>query len=205
MIASRATSARQRHAVTLLEVLLVLCLLVVLAALSWPALERPLAGQKLRKAADIVRIEWNRARIEAMSSGRTMLFRYATEGDEYSMEYHTEPEYDAGLDASQASEDSISQWSASIAARGHELALPEGVVFVEAETESNSRAETIVSEGVLLGDPQIAWSDPILFYPDGTTSTTRLVLRNEYDRCIALSLRGLTGIVMVGDTYLAQQ
>jgi len=42
-------------------------------------------------------------------------------------------------------------------------------------------------------------STPILFYPDGTTSTARLLLRNEYDRSIELSLRGLTGVARVGE------
>ena len=48
-------------------------------------------------------------------------------------------------------------------------------------------------------------SDPILFYPDGTTSTSRLRLHNEYGRWMELSIRGLTGVVTVGPIQNPQQ
>ena len=39
-----------------------------------------------------------------------------------------------------------------------------------------------------------SWSSPIFFYPDGTTSTARLLLSNQYQDWIAVRLRGLTGV-----------
>ena len=45
--------------------------------------------------------------------------------------------------------------------------------------------------------------DPVFFFPDGTTSTATLILENKYQRRIELSLRGLTGVITVGDTYPA--
>jgi len=62
----RRSPTTDRKATTLIEVLLVLALLVMLAAMTWPALDRPMADQRLRKAADRVRTAWVRARIDAM-------------------------------------------------------------------------------------------------------------------------------------------
>jgi hypothetical protein len=41
------------------------------------------------------------------------------------------------------------------------------------------------------------WSKPILFYPDGTTSTATILIKNDQARCMELHLRGLTGAVAV--------
>jgi len=40
------------------------------------------------------------------------------------------------------------------------------------------------------------WSSPIFFYPDGSTSTAAILLKNEAGRCIEVRLRGLTGTSM---------
>ena len=81
-----------RRAVTLIEVLLVLALLVVLASMTWPALDRPMANQRLRKAADRVRTAWTRARIDAMSTGQTILFQCTLESDQYTIQSQAGPE-----------------------------------------------------------------------------------------------------------------
>ncbi|MBN2217459.1 MAG: prepilin-type N-terminal cleavage/methylation domain-containing protein, partial [Pirellulales bacterium] len=58
-----------RRGVTLIELLLVLAILALVAATAWPSLERSLADQRLRDAADTIRAEWQHARAQAMSSG----------------------------------------------------------------------------------------------------------------------------------------
>ncbi len=54
-----------------------------------------------------------------------------------------------------------------------------------------------------LTSPGANWSEPIFFYPDGTTSSARLMLRNKDGRVIELVMRGLTGIVKVGEVTIA--
>jgi hypothetical protein len=49
------------------------------------------------------------------------------------------------------------------------------------------------------------WSEPILFYPDGTASDATVVLENEYRRRIELTLRGLTGVATVGELYETEE
>ena len=49
------------------------------------------------------------------------------------------------------------------------------------------------------------WSDSICFYPDGTTSDVRLVLLNDRGNRVELTLRGLTGTVIVGDVQAPEE
>ena len=60
-----------------------LALLVIISGVAWVALQRPLARQRLRSAADAVRSEWCQARVDAMKSGHTYAFRYLVHGDRY--------------------------------------------------------------------------------------------------------------------------
>lgn len=43
------------------------------------------------------------------------------------------------------------------------------------------------------------WAAPIFFFPDGTTSTAAVLLKNEHERCLEVRLRGLTGGTKVGE------
>jgi prepilin-type N-terminal cleavage/methylation domain-containing protein len=215
-IRRRMTARSDRQAFTLLEVLLVLALLVVLASLSWPALTYPMANQALRSAADEIRTSWSRARVAAMTSGSTYVFQAYTapqgamvpkgeqRRDYYTIDRQLTPEASADLSPAelQAVEQGfVEEGSPPLAVNDR---LPEGIRFVGGETAADSRAQT-ASPGVSPGLNQgLPLGDPIFFYPDGTTSTSRLRLQNEYGRWMELSIRGLTGVVTVGPVQNAQ-
>ncbi len=209
-IRRRMTARSDRQAFTLVEVLLVLALLVVLASLSWPALTFPMANQALRSAADELRTSWSRARVAAMTSGSTYEFRAYTapqgalvpkgeqRRDYYTIDRQLTPEASADLSTAefQAVEQGfVEEGSPPLVVNGR---LAEGIRFEGGETAADSRAQTAspdVSPGLNQGLPV---GDPVFFYPDGTTSTSRLRLQNEYGRWMELSIRGLTGVVTVG-------
>lgn len=178
-----------RRALTLLEVILVLALLVVLASVVWPELEPVLASLQLRKSAERVRVEWERARVEALSTGRTILFRYMPNSNRYCVQRLPEPEFVPGSSGSTSQQDADTQ---------REDVLPERISFVRSDISDNSSAEPA---GDLQATAQGEWSDPVMFYPDGTTSDATFVLTNERGQNIELSLRGLTGVVTVGSVY----
>jgi len=196
----RIAAAGRRSAMTLLEILLTLCLLVVLAGLTWPALGRPLAAQRLRAAADQLRTEWVHARVEAMSNGRPYLFRYVLDGDTYSIE----PQ--AGEDDLAAT--AVTGMGAAVSP-GMEIAeevvvrppqqrrLPERVRFFTAQTAADPLAMAASAAGTPSIGIESGMSEPIYFYPDGTCSGIQLRLENEYRQSIELTLRGLTGVVTV--------
>lgn len=181
-----------RRGFTLLEVLLVLALAVAVTAVALPALGRPWASQRLRSAADLIRAEWTRARFKAISTGQTVVFRYTPEGSRYLTEV--------------TGTDSFSAWAGEFGAVAEDdlgfrsvceqRVLPQGVIFVGAEVLADTRTQATDGE-LPAASPE--WSDAIYFYPDGTTSTARLVLSNEYSDWVEVTLRGLTGVITTSD------
>ena len=99
------------------------------------------------------------------------------------------------------------------------IKLPESVIFADVIAVAEERSafylgltapgetqtddieiyqfEAIMTGEIRLGEtPGVdgkAWSVPIFFYPDGSTSTAAVLLKNENGRCIEVRLRGLTG------------
>jgi prepilin-type N-terminal cleavage/methylation domain-containing protein len=180
-----------RRAFTLLEVILVLALLVVLAAIAWPGLQAVLSSLELRKSADRIRLEWEHARCQALSSGSTVLFRYAPDSNRYCLERLPEPQFAPGTGGTSGA----SAASATSDDQPREEVLPERITMVDC-TISDDAADSSASGG---STAQGEWSDPVVFYPDGTTSDATLVLQNQRDQSVEVSVRGLTGVVTVGE------
>lgn len=182
-----------------MEAMLTLALLVIVASIAWPTLNKTFENQRLKKAADQVRAEWARARVKAMSTGYIHIFQYTVDGNQYATERRVTSEVE-GSDLPTGAP--LGFGEAALRAPvpfGAEVALPEGVTFLGSETVFDSRAAMLVSDPTQFRAGEQGWSEPIFFYPDGTTSTARLVLRNEHGRFIELVLRGLTGVVRVSD------
>jgi hypothetical protein len=81
--------------------------------------------------------------------------------------------------------------------------LPEGVVFLSGQTVMDTRGLMVESQAVTAASAE--WSQPVYFYPDGTTSDTQLVLRNEHELYVLVQLRGLTGVATVSDVMTAEE
>ncbi|MDR2346459.1 MAG: prepilin-type N-terminal cleavage/methylation domain-containing protein [Planctomycetaceae bacterium] len=64
--------------------------------------------------------------------------------------------------------------------------------------------ENIDNRNIRLGETSSGeklWSTPIFFYPDGTCSTSALLLKNNKAQCIEIRLRGITGLTKVTETF----
>ena len=179
---------------TLIEILLVLALVAIMTALAWPMLQRPFANRRLYAAADLVRAGWCQARSEAIRSGHTFAFRYLPEGDRFMVEPESDP---AGGMTDTAGTDGSMMMAEDEVTHPVETALPEGVKFVVGDASSDAAAMESSAGGAT--EAEAGWSEPILFYPDGTTSDARLVLGNECGSAMEVALRGLTGVVTTGD------
>src|SRR5262245_36031751 len=66
--------ATPRPSFTLLEMVLVLALLVIMAAISLPAINEQYADYRVHAAADQVRARWADARTQAVNEGRAYRF-----------------------------------------------------------------------------------------------------------------------------------
>jgi Tfp pilus assembly protein FimT len=196
-----------RTAMTLVEISLTLCLLVVLASLTWPALGRPMATHRLRVSADQVRTEWVHARVEAMSSGQPHAFRYTLDGNSYVLEEQAnEDDESETTSANLTNAAGHDSGDAENSSRSLNRRLPDKVRFVAAQSDGQSGTQSPATPGVqpaaATGDSGL--SQPIYFYADGTSSDAQVSLRNEYGQTVALSLRGLTGVVLVSEVRSAE-
>ena len=68
----------------------------------------------------------------------------------------------------------------------------------ESEVEENAaESDEVTQQETRLGETSASdgglWSTPIFFFPDGTTSTAAVLLKNDREKCVEIRLRGLTG------------
>lgn len=179
---------RIRPAMTLFELLLVLALLVVIGAVSIPLVSNSLTRARLDNSGELVRASWGKSRLAAMQAGEPYVFRYEPKGSRYQI---------ARLSAITIDEDDLNT-------------LPpedeEDAEYAEADmlrlAKSRLPTEIVFASGEMSAVPQLAaaatadggWSQPILFYPDGTTSDASVLVANSSGETLRVTLRGLTGI-----------
>ena len=238
----------RRVGFTLLEVLVVLIILVLIAALGIPTLRGTLAQQQLKYSADQVRGEWLDTRVRAMEEGQIFCMRGEIGGSTLIIDRVLDAHFTAGLSSRQTTRrfDAANEYDPFekggftgdvqdfILRDPHSVTERDGAVIVKlpgnvtiadviavaeersafylglsdpgGDTMSSSHdleveiygIEAITTGEIRMGetagaDNRTAWSTPIFFYPDGSTSTAAILLKNEAGRCIEVRLRGLTG------------
>jgi prepilin-type N-terminal cleavage/methylation domain-containing protein len=186
-----STSTGTRRGLTLVEVTLVLALLVVIAAVSTPLLERSFTRASLQGGSDMLRAAWGRARLEAMETGESRVFRCETRGNRYlivTLAAMGTAEGDPALTIDDAPREP------SDILRLREDCLPDGVLFAAADIATSSQLMATLGQ-----IPEGVWSNPIIFRPDGTTSDATVLLANEEEQTIRVTLRGITGISNAGE------
>jgi len=220
--ARRPPSAVRRfprcRAFTLIELTLVLALVVIVVALAWPSLERPFETHRLRVAADTVRGLWTSTRVDAMDSGEVLMFRYRSGSNRYRIERQQADDSSGSTTSGSGAGGSASSKGGGAAAGStnggdplpsrvarlpREATLPEGVSFASSEVtaadaqgDPSQQLPSTVDDGA---KSDATWSQPILFYIDGTCSNARLVLKNDRDFSIEVAIRGLTGVTTVSE------
>jgi type II secretory pathway pseudopilin PulG len=208
----------RRHArtggFTLLEILLVLGLLVMLAAIAWPSLSRPLDTIRLREGARGVCNELARARLRAIETGNVLVLRYESGGKRY--EILTRTAAIDGNDAPASDDDGLlgtsRRWPAGafVPVRG---TLPENVRFVGAGNAGDEQAfvgQSLADGGDDDADDMafdsmseelsggVDGGAVVYFYPDGTARDATIRLANQKGASIEITLRGMTGTTRLG-------
>jgi len=245
---SNACTMFRQTGFTLVEVIVVLVILLLVAALGIPAMRGTLARYELRSSATQLRGEWLSARVKAMEEGQIFCMRGKIGGSRIVISRVLDAHFTAGLSSRQTSRrfdvsgeldafekggfvgdmyDFILKDPDSAMADGSNIIvidLPKTVVIADVIIVVEERAafylgqtapgETVVEEyseleAMTTGEIRFEtsgadgmWSSPIFFYPDGSTSTAAMLLKNESGRCIEIRLRGLTGSTMATDIFL---
>jgi hypothetical protein len=156
-------------------------------------------AEKLRRSAQVVQAEWGKARIRAMQGGQTIVFQYQTESGRYRVQPWYSDDFllegNQRLQSTEAAGASTDQL-----AMGGVGELPEGIKFLTSISLSETRSLQIEEQLAELSNSAAAdesWSAPVLFFPDGTTTTTETTLVNESGSYVLVRLRGLTGVSQV--------
>ena len=177
---------------TLVEVVLVLSLLVVIGAVSMPLLSGAFSRAHLNSASDLLRDAWSRGRLAAMRTGQAQAFRFEPKGGQFQLLRLDELSLPESSELPE--EDPDAERSASDILRLSPSRLPDKVIFAAGDVAASNQV------AALLGPSKAeAWSAPILFNPDGTTSDASLLLQNDRGQTIRVTLRGLTGIASASE------
>ena len=202
---------------TLIEVSLVLALLVVIGAIAYPNIQAPFARQRVRKAAELVRVELAKGRNMAMRTGRIMVFQctlqsgrfetvpFARQEDLVEGDLATTRTAGAGpLSTGVAPSGLNSPIGSSAVVRAGQL--PRRIVFAQVAVGSDARSQmTLQGAGSGLsssiGIPTMTASSaaPIVLYPDGTTSDAKIIVSDADGRASLITVRGLTGMTRAVD------
>lgn len=195
-----------RRGFTLIEMLLVLAILVVLASLAAPALRGVMQDAALKSAADQVRVEWTKAHVQAMKTGRIQVFRFEVGGTKFSVQPFAAA--DDELEAAPAvqgfgaadEEQASPRLDKTVA-----VTLPEGTKFVAGSAALVGRSQDIEQDIRDANRFESDWSQPILFYPDGSTSDAYVIVANEREVGLRVELRGITGAATLGEITAVEE
>ncbi|MEX0643315.1 MAG: prepilin-type N-terminal cleavage/methylation domain-containing protein [Pirellulales bacterium] len=180
------TNGARHRGLTLVEVLLVLALLVAIGAIVAPLMEGAFTRASLQNSGDLVRAAWGRARLAAMESGQTHVFRFEFRGSRYLIT--TLDAFGSGAGEPPPDFEDSSRNAIDII-RKSESRLPDGIIFAAGDVASSSRVQATLGQM-----PTGSWSPPIVFHPDGTTADATVLLANDEQQTVRVTLRGLTGL-----------
>jgi hypothetical protein len=179
-----------RQAFTLFELVLVLALMIILAAIAFPSLDSMYGGFKVMSAEDMVRSAWARARSKAIDDG--VAYRFCVVAGKGN--FRIAPDLDDFWTGKEGGTSHLDTGTPPLVVQD---VLPKGVRFITGKPDQGGGVDpggdTIVPAGAV--DPS-TWTNPIVFLPDGTArddAELTLSVRGAIPR--VLRLRGLTGVV----------
>lgn len=220
----RLLLAGDRGGFTLLELFLTLTVLLALSALVLPNFLSILGSRQLVRGADGFRNAMVDARVEAMRSGRPQILRVQLNGNGFALQpmYSLNDVTEAADQMGQGTAAAMggmpvaapqiqqqqqqnlqppqlepSESAGPLADPLGENRLPEGVVFGGVQVIANARSATLQQSGAVAGGD--GWSQPIMFYADGTTSNAIVEVASEENGRVLIRLRGLTGETTVSE------
>jgi prepilin-type N-terminal cleavage/methylation domain-containing protein len=191
----RCVDADGRGGFTLLEILVVLSVLALLIGITWPTLRGFIAEQEIERNRFQVWEDMSKARIWAIDSGQAYQVRYEPYGRNYIILPYDQPPA--------AAAETATQQTPILSGELTEYCRFSSVNFTPSGLSEDPPTFRITDEW-LASFPnraqlaEVGWSNPIVFYPDGSATEMQWTLIDEDDRSISFSVRALTGVVTTG-------
>jgi prepilin-type N-terminal cleavage/methylation domain-containing protein len=180
------TARGKRRALTLFEILVVLMILVISAALAYYSLNAMSPYYKVNAGMDSVRAAWAQARARAIEQGRPYRFSVEPNGPFF----RVAPDRDDYWNGGTPSDDPEGKGYV------HEEALPGGVAFVINGDPTGAPPAARGNDADRR--PSGRWNTTCVFQADGTArEDVRIVFQMAGTKPMQLYLRGLTGATSV--------
>lgn len=191
---------------TLFELMLVLGIIALIGAILVPTIDDVLERQKLRSAATALRVRWDEARLEAMRTGQAQVFTCTLESSSYAVKPLL-----LASDAVNTADGAAVMSGGGIAERGDAgmLTAPDASASEpeELDDEITFHACLVAGDARAMATAQQAQQDmagvndlsvatvaqQVIFYPDGSTSTAEVQVKNKRGDIRAVQVRGITG------------
>jgi prepilin-type N-terminal cleavage/methylation domain-containing protein len=179
-----------RRGFSLLELVLVLALVVIVGSLAAPAAVKGFSSTRLRRAGDQVLAALADCRRTAVATGLPQEFRFQADGGQY--QYGPWSQVAVSSEATPGSDSEVALPASTQLRLPDEIVFGDGRVLLEvAETDDLQVAST--------RDDRDAWSRPVVFRPDGGSTHASLVLSNDNEQHLRITIRGLTGLARASD------
>jgi hypothetical protein len=198
--------------------MIVLALLAFLVALTWPALRQPLLRSVTQQAAQQLVDDLANARLIAVESGQTLALRYEPDGSRYNI-LPAEPSGEDGQSDPSDAPSGVTRPEEiydPLDGLDSDMTLDSDVVFrdpsmlddaelfgdsVVGDMLRDEMQETKEVEPLIADDRESRenWSRPVMFYPTGRAENATFLLQGPDGYSVAVTLRGLTGAVTIGE------
>jgi hypothetical protein len=172
-----------------MEVVLVMAIILIFAAISYPAIDAMYAGARLEGASDAVRAAWADAQGHAVNEGRAYRFAIVPGKGNYRVAPDSAEFWNGEGGSAQADPENPAYIL--------ESSLPRGMVFPD---ENGNVPQGTVKDSAYADDavPVGQWVTWVTFLPDGTAQEdAEVFLQYPGTRPITLRLRALTGTTTV--------
>ncbi len=176
-----------RRGYTLIEVVLVMALMVILAAIGYPSIESMYTSVKVDGAADSVRAAWAEAQAHAVNEGRPYRFAVVPGKGNYRVAPDSSDYWNGGVPQPSDGQEPPIVLTGS---------LPRGIVFTpEGAGSPPTDEDTALPDNAVSSSE---WVSTAVFLPDGTAQDdVDIHLQYEGARPMVIHLRSLTGVVTV--------
>jgi Tfp pilus assembly protein FimT len=225
-IRAKRRAAITRGGFTLFELLVVAAVIILIGAIIFPALMSTTETQHLVSSGDTMRTFFARSRNKAMRNGQTLALRYEIGGNQFIIEPWDTG--DSNIEANASSFNMLGQLQQTLTDdRNVTMRLLQQVQTLPGDTVFARGTQAFDSREFAQFDPMLnpnaanvdsssvtesvdgVWSQPILFYPDGSTSQAEVRIGTaDLQIFVLVRIRGLTGIAYVTEimtqTELAQ-
>jgi Tfp pilus assembly protein FimT len=178
-----------------MELLIVMAIIVVVFAIAVPLIQKPIDRNQILDVANKVRGKLYKARLGAMASNHAYAFQYSSGNGQYRLAPADDASASPGETASQSGDQGKTA-EVSDAPRPESGSLPDGIRF-QPDNTPDPDASDPAAQGAAQNSGD-GWSDQIMFYPDGTTSDARFIVASNRGFAIHVTVRGVTGNVVLG-------